>query len=139
VGAADAGDFKVRDLPDAAGQMLVDAGVAVAAVERVIVGEALDVGQRSDDGYLTAQLDVEVGEVEAGNGGGAGAHTVELLGLGEDVAVGGDAEVVVGEKLVHCDDVVGELGGAPLAFERDDLVVGDMFVVLVVAVMLRHK
>ena len=128
------GDFKVGDLPAVVGQVLIDAGVAIAAVQGTVIVETLDVSQRGDDRYLTTELDVEVGEVEAGDGDSAGAHTVELLGLGEDVAVGSDAEIVVGEELVHGDDVVRKLGSAPLVLECDDLVVCR---VLVVTVMLR--
>ena len=70
---------------------------------------------------LPTSLILGLGDIELGDDELAVAHAIELLGLGEDLAGGGDAEVVVGEELVHGGNVVGEGGLLPFVLERDDL------------------
>ena len=55
---------------------------------------------------------------------GAGAMGLEVLRLGREPAVGAGEEELVGEEAVECRDVGGELRGAELGLERDDLRVG---------------
>lgn len=114
-------DLEVGDLPGAVGEALVDAGVAVGSLELLSVGGALDMGEGGDDGDVADELDFELGGIETGEDKLAVSHVVELLSFGEDFAGGGDAEVVVGEELVHGGDVVGEGGRLPLFLEFDDL------------------
>jgi len=120
----DAGDFEVGDLPRAAGKVLVDTRVAIVAVDGVVVRGGLHVGQRGDDGDGAFDFDVDVGGFVAGENELSGAHAVDLLRLGEDVAVPHDAEVIGREELFHSGGIVAYLRGAPLAFEGEDLVAG---------------
>ena len=92
-------------------------------------------GQAGDDGDVADELDLGLGDIEAGDGELAVAHAVELLGLGEDLAGGGDAEVVLGEQAVHGGDVVGDEGAAPLALEADDLGAFGALVLVMVAAL----
>jgi len=95
--------------------VLEDVGVTEAAGEGTVFAGALDAGERGDDGDAGADaLDFDVGDVEFSEAELAGAHAVELLGLGDDFAGGGDAEEVVGEEFVHGRNVAGELGLTPL-------------------------
>jgi hypothetical protein len=128
-------DFEVGDSPYAASQALVDAGVAVGAVEGFVVGSAFDLGQAGDDGDVADELDAGVVDVEPGKFELAIAHVIELLGLGEDLAAGVDAEVVVGEQLIHGGNVVGESRLLPFMLEGDDLGALDMLVFAVPTIL----
>lgn len=128
-------DLEVGDLPGAVGEALIDTGVAVGAVELLSVGCSLDLGEGGDDGDVADELDFEFGDIQPGKDELAVSHVVELLGFGEDFSGGGDAEVVVGEELVHGGDVVGKGGGLPLFLEFDDLFPLEM---LVLVVGMRH-
>lgn len=128
-------DLEVGDLPGAVGEALIDAGVAVGTLQLLAVGGALNLGQGGDDGDVADELDFELGGIEAGEDKLAVSHVVELLRFGEDLSGGGDAEVVVGEELVHGGDVVGKGGGLPLFLEFDDLFPLQM---LVLVVRMRH-
>src|SRR5665213_2774516 len=85
------------------------------------IGGAFDLGEAGHDRYVANQLDLEFGGIEPGDDELAVAHVVELLCLGEDFAGGGDAEIVVGEELVHGRNVVSQCCCAPLILELDDL------------------
>ena len=120
-------DLEVSDLPGAVGEALVDAGVTVGSLKLLSVGGSFDVCEGGDDGDVADELDFKLGDVELREGELAVSHVVELLRFGEDFSGGGDAEVVVGEELVHGGDVVGQGGGLPLFLEFDDLFPLQMF------------
>ena len=106
----DARGFEVGDLPEAAGEPLVDASVAELAVEGFAVGGAFELCAGGDDGDLADELDFEVGGFEAGDDEAACAHVVELLGLVPLLFEGLD--LVVHEVLVLADvrDALGTVG-----------------------------
>ena len=71
-------------------------------------------------------LTLAVAQVETSEGDLVHAHAIKLLGFRVHLAGDGDADVVVGEELVHGGDVTGELGLAPLLFEGLDLLLGSV-------------
>src|ERR1700679_1999750 len=60
-------NLKVGGLPDAVSHPLVDAGIAVGAMQRRIVRRTLHLRQRGHDSDPADQLDLEVGGLEFGD------------------------------------------------------------------------
>src|SRR6202034_200080 len=110
--------LKVGDAPGIAGKPLVHAGIAEAAGERLAIRYSIDLGKRGDNGHLANQLNLLLGHVHRVESQRAIAHAVEELLLGATLAVGGDAEKIVGEQLVHGGDIASQLRAAPLPLKR---------------------
>lgn len=135
VGSGNTCGGEAGDLPGAVGKALVDAGVSKAAGEGLAIHRARDLRERIYDGHLADELDLDVGNIKLGEGDGAALHAVQLLGFGDDLAVGGGAEEVVGKQLVHGGNVVAELGLAPLVLERFNLPAHHPFGIFVLMVI----
>jgi len=125
-GLGNARGFEIGDLPGSGGEALVDAGVEELALDIGAVVGAVHVDMRGDDGDGTDDLDFAIGDIELGDGEAAVAGSVELHGLGVDLAGPGDADVIGRQHLVHGGGVAGEGCGFPLIFERHDLLFGEL-------------
>ena len=91
----DACRLEVRDLPYAAGQTLVDAGISEGAGHRRAFVGSVECGTAGNNSDRADDLDLDVGEIKAVYDEGAVAQAIQLLGLGVDLAGPGDADVVV--------------------------------------------
>jgi len=101
---------------------LVNAGIAEAAGERLAIRHSVDLGERGDDGHLADQLNLLLGYIHRIESQRAIAHPIEKLLLGANFAVGGNAEEIVGEELVHGGDIASELRTAPLLLKRLNMI-----------------
>lgn len=102
-----------------------DAGVPVEPSDGVAGDFDDEMSAQGDDGDVgTDAANAKVVRVVLAYADGAGAVCVEILGFGGELAVGAGEEEVVVDESIERRDVGGELGGAKLCLESDDLGIG---------------
>ncbi len=117
-----AAGFEADDPPLAIAPV-VDAGIAVVAAD---IGSAVGAGEfgtAGHNGSVAVDPHFQIAEVQARNMDGAGSAHREEIGLGFEGAISSDAEVVVGQQVLHHRHVGVEQGAAPVLLKVLNLLV----------------
>ena len=110
--------------------MVVDTRVPILAADVTLAVGSLKVCARSNDGRIAIDANLEIIDFKRLNAHRSGFAKSQGLSLGFHGSVRADADVIVGQQVVHLGHVVGNDRLAPLLLQSFDLFVnGVIFVV----------